>query len=51
LAGREINYHLALEAEFAEKSRKNLFYREILDKSLMLVGKEDALRELARKAE
>jgi predicted nucleotidyltransferase len=51
LAGREINYHLALEAEFAEKSRKNLFYREILDKSLMLVGKEDELRELARKAE
>jgi predicted nucleotidyltransferase len=51
LAGREINYHLAAEAEFAEKSGKNPFYREILDKPLMLVGKEDELRELARKAQ
>jgi predicted nucleotidyltransferase len=51
LAGREVNYHLADEAEFAEKSRKNPFYREILDKPLMLVGKEDELRELARKAQ
>ncbi len=51
LAGREINYHLADEEEFADKSRENPFYREILDKPLMLVGKEDELGELARKAQ
>ena len=47
-AGREINYHLADEAEFTEKSERNSFYREILDRPLMLVGKEDELKELIR---
>jgi len=50
LAGREINYHLANEAEFAEKSRKNPFYREILNKPLMLIGKEDELKQIIGKA-
>jgi len=44
--GREINYHLADETEFAEKSRTSSFYREILATPLMLVGKENELREL-----
>jgi predicted nucleotidyltransferase len=48
LVGREINYHLADEAEFSEKSKRNSFYREILDRPLMLVGKEDELKELIR---
>jgi hypothetical protein len=30
--GRGLNYHPAEEAEFAEKSKRNSFYREILDK-------------------
>jgi predicted nucleotidyltransferase/predicted transcriptional regulator with HTH domain len=46
--GREINYHLADEKEFIEKSKTSSFYREILTKPLMLVGKEDDLRELIR---
>jgi predicted nucleotidyltransferase len=49
-AGREINYHLADEAEFAEKSQRNSFYREILDRPLMLAGKEDELRQIIGKA-
>jgi predicted nucleotidyltransferase len=49
-AGREINYHLADEAEFAEKSKRNSFYREILDRPLMLAGKEDELRQIIGKA-
>ncbi|MGB7294450.1 MAG: nucleotidyltransferase domain-containing protein [Candidatus Aminicenantales bacterium] len=49
-AGREINYHLADEAEFAGKSQRNSFYREILDRPLMLVGKEDELKQIIRKA-
>jgi len=49
-AGREINYHLADEAEFAEKSQRNAFYREILDRPLMLAGKEDELRQIIGKA-
>ncbi len=50
LAGREINYHLADEAEFAEKTEENPFYREILDNPLMLVGKEDELKQIIGKA-
>lgn len=49
--GREINYHLADKAEFAEKSKRNSFYREILDRPLMLVGKEDELKQIIRKAQ
>ena len=49
-AGREINYHLADKAEFAEKSKRNSFYREILDRPLMLTGKEDELRQIIGKA-
>jgi len=48
--GREINYHLADEAEFSEKSRRNPFYREILKRPLMLIGKEDELKEIIGKA-
>jgi predicted nucleotidyltransferase len=51
LMGREINYHLADEAEFSEKSRRNPFYREILIRPLMLIGKEDELKEIIGKAE
>ena len=51
MAGREINYHLADASEFAEKSRRNSFYREILNKPLMLVGKEDELKEIIGKAQ
>jgi predicted nucleotidyltransferase len=49
--GREINYHLADLAEFVKKSKTRSFYREILAGPLMLVGKEDELRELVREAE
>jgi len=48
LARREINYHLADEKEFIDKARSNSFIRGILDKPLMLVGEEDALRGLVR---
>ena len=46
--GREINYHLADEPEFIEKSKSRAFYREILAGPLMLVGEENALREIVR---
>ncbi|MDH7513710.1 MAG: nucleotidyltransferase domain-containing protein [Clostridiales bacterium] len=46
--GREINYHLAGEKEFIEKSKKNSFFREILREPLMLVGKQNELQELIR---
>jgi predicted nucleotidyltransferase len=46
--GREISYHLADEPEFIEKSRSHSFYREIMARPLMLIGEEDALRELIR---
>jgi predicted nucleotidyltransferase/predicted transcriptional regulator with HTH domain len=48
--GREINYHLADETEFAEKSKTNSFYMEILASPVVLVGKENDLKELIRKA-
>ena len=46
---REINYRLANETEFIEKAKESSFYLDILDSPLMLVGKEDELKELARK--
>ena len=46
--GREINYHLADEPEFIEKSKSHSFYRDILARPLMLVGEENALRALIR---
>ena len=46
--GREINYHLADEPEFIEKSKSHSFYRGILASPLMLVGEENALREIIR---
>ena len=49
-AGREINYRLDEGTGFAEKVKANSFYREILESPLMLVGKEDELKELIRKA-
>lgn len=47
-AGHEINYHLADEAEFIEKSKSRSFYREILARPLMLIGVENELRKLVR---
>jgi predicted nucleotidyltransferase/predicted transcriptional regulator with HTH domain len=46
--GREINYHLADETEFAQKSRTSSFHREILAKPLMIMGNEDELKGLVR---
>lgn len=48
--GREINYRLDDETGFAEKSNTSSLYLEILESPLMLVGKEDELKELFRKA-
>jgi predicted nucleotidyltransferase len=47
-AGREINYHLADEPEFIEKSKSRSFYRDILARPLMLIGEKNALRKLVR---
>jgi predicted nucleotidyltransferase/predicted transcriptional regulator with HTH domain len=46
--GREINYHLADETEFAQKSRTSSFHREILAKPLMIMGNENELKGLVR---
>jgi predicted nucleotidyltransferase len=46
--GREINYHLADETEFVQKSRTSSFHKEILAKPLMIVGNEHELKELVR---
>jgi predicted nucleotidyltransferase len=45
--GREINYHLSSEAEFARRSTEGSFYKEIAAGPLMLIGREDELRQLA----
>ncbi len=42
--GREINYHLSRETEFAEKSKEGSFYKEIAAGPLMLIGREDELK-------
>jgi predicted nucleotidyltransferase len=45
LVGKEINYHIAGEAEFAQKSKTRSFMKDIVAKPLMLLGKEDELRQ------
>jgi predicted nucleotidyltransferase len=45
--GREINYHIASEVEFARKARTDSFTRDVIEKPVMVLGEEDGLRELA----
>jgi predicted nucleotidyltransferase len=45
IVGREINYHTAGEAEFAQKSKTRSFFKDIVAKPLMILGKEDELRQ------
>jgi len=40
LIGREINYHIAKKSEFLMKKKKNYFYKEIVESSILLVGNE-----------
>jgi predicted nucleotidyltransferase len=44
--GREINYHIAAEEEFARKARTETFVGHIAAGPLMILGKEDDLRKL-----
>jgi len=44
--GREINYHLSGEAEFAKRSKDGSFYKAIAAEPLMLIGREDELKQL-----
>jgi predicted nucleotidyltransferase len=46
LVGREINYHIAGEAEFVQKSKTRSFMKDILAGPLMILGNEDELRQL-----
>jgi predicted nucleotidyltransferase len=46
IVGREINYHLSDETEFAKGSKEGSFYREISTGPLMLIGREDELKQL-----
>lgn len=46
LVGREINYHIAGEAEFIQKSRTRSFMKDIVARPLMILGKVDELRQL-----
>lgn len=45
IVGREINYHLSDETEFAKRSKEGSFYREISAGPLMLIGREDELKQ------
>ena len=45
--GREINYHIASEDEFARKARTDSFVKDVIINPDMVLGEEDGLRELA----
>ena len=45
--GREINYHIASEDEFARKARTDSFVKDVIVNPVMVLGEEDGLRELA----
>ncbi len=42
--GREINYHIAGEAEFVQKSKTGSFIKDIISRPLMILGNEHELR-------
>lgn len=44
--GREINYHIASEDEFARKARTDSFVKDVIINPVMVLGEEDGLREL-----
>jgi predicted nucleotidyltransferase len=46
IVGREINYHLSGESEFAKSSKDGSFYKEIAAGPLLLIGREDELEQL-----
>lgn len=46
---REINFRIDDVTGFAEKAKSSSFYQEILENPLMLIGKEDELKELIRR--
>lgn len=45
--GREINYHIASEDEFARKARTDSFVKDVIVNPVMVLGEADGLRELA----
>ena len=45
--GREINYHIASEDEFARKARTDSFVKDVIAEMAMVLGEEDGLRKLA----
>ena len=45
--GREINYHIASEDEFARKARTDSFVNDVIVNPVMVLGEVDGLRELA----
>ncbi len=45
--GREINYHIASEDEFARKARTDSFVKDVIANPVMVLGEEDGLRKLA----
>jgi predicted nucleotidyltransferase len=47
IVGREINYSLSDETEFAKRSKDGSFYEEIAAGPLMLIGREDELKRFA----
>jgi predicted nucleotidyltransferase len=47
IVGRDINYHLSDEVEFAKRSKDGSFYREVAAGPLMLIGREDELKRFA----
>ena len=45
--GREINYYIASEDEFARKARTDSFVKDVIAEMAMVLGEEDGLRKLA----
>ena len=43
--GRQVNYHIAKEAEFFRKASEEYFYKDILKKYILLKGDKDGFRE------
>lgn len=48
--GRDIQYHIAGEDEFARKAKTGSFYQEIVRKHILVIGNENELNRLSSRA-
>lgn len=48
MVGREINFHISSEKEFAQNSKNRTFYKEMIGHHIMIIGDENEFQRLVK---